>query len=53
MVLQEEIPDVERNGYCFSDGVGCISPGDAHVLDPQPYPAAPSMPSSTEPAYTL
>lgn len=23
------LPDVECNGYCFSDGVGCISPGEA------------------------
>lgn len=22
------LPDVERNRYCFSDGVGCISPGE-------------------------
>jgi hypothetical protein len=25
--MQEKVSDVERNGYCFSDGVGCISPG--------------------------
>jgi RNA-dependent RNA polymerase len=22
-----KLADVERHGYCFSDGVGCISPG--------------------------
>jgi hypothetical protein len=25
--LQAKVPDIERYGYCFSDGVGCISPG--------------------------
>lgn len=24
-LVVENIPDVERNGFCFSDGIGCIS----------------------------
>ncbi|KAI9223018.1 RNA dependent RNA polymerase-domain-containing protein [Blastocladiella britannica] len=32
VALTREIPDVERNGYCFSDGVGRMSPSLAEKI---------------------
>jgi RNA-dependent RNA polymerase len=40
----ERIPDIERNGYCFSDGVGRISPFVLQILTGQmQLPTIPSV----------
>ncbi|KAK9466397.1 RNA dependent RNA polymerase-domain-containing protein [Lipomyces arxii] len=28
----EMVPDIERNGYCFTDGIGKMSPGVAQII---------------------
>lgn len=45
--LQVNMADVERNGYCFSDGVGCISPGEHSSLYSTQYTAPLTLPSYT------
>ena len=31
-MLLSNLPDIKRNGYCFTDGVGYISPRLAHLI---------------------